>query len=345
MISLRPELRRLARLVVIGTAVACVGACGVSGTNDDASEAPDAEATTSAEPPAATVAPSPPIEDYGTQQCPSAAAVGAITGTELEQMPWGGSSFTGDISTSSSGCSYAPVDAESMFDDQITISRLATEAPLSKRLFDVLDASTLADADENGFRRLDDLGDGAALDGREVVVRDGDTVIWVEAEPPGGAEPGSNNPAIDLAASALDEGFGIDATGCSELEPFVAEQVGPVAEAIPHTSYVGFDDVEITAEGCAVTLDDGTEVTIAVSDAAGWDAWLANNEDSDFTVSYRSLEVLGRRAFDDGNRLVVDDGTSEPGDSPFEIETSSTTLDDGQQAALRVELAEVALGA
>jgi hypothetical protein len=168
-------------------------------------------------------------------------------------------------------------------------------------------------------------------------------VIWVEVEPPGGAEPGSDNPAVELAESALDEDLRVDASGCARLEPFVADEVGSVTEGIPHTSYVGFDDVEITAEGCAVTLEDGTEVTIAVSDADGWDAWLANNEDSDFNVTYRSLEVRGRRAFDDGGRLVVDDGTSELGDSPFEIETSSTTLDDAEQAALRVELAELAL--
>ncbi len=71
---------------------------------------------------------------------------------------------------------------------------------------------------------------------------------------------------------------------------------------------------------------------------------MAASEDSSFTSSYEAVEVLGRRAFDDGDRLVIDDGTTEPGDSPFEIETTSTTLDEGQQAELRITLAELALG-
>jgi hypothetical protein len=89
MTSLRPLLAPVARLVLVGTAVVFVGACGVSGTNDDASEEPTAASTTSTEAPDETVAPSPPIDEYGTDQCPSAAAVGAITGTDLEQMPLG----------------------------------------------------------------------------------------------------------------------------------------------------------------------------------------------------------------------------------------------------------------
>jgi hypothetical protein len=218
------------------------------------------------------------------------------------------------------------------------------DVALADRLFEVMDRAAVSDVDENGFQIIDDLGDGAVLDGREVAMRTGDAIVWIEVEPEGGATPGTDNPAIDLAEAALAlEVDGGDPPGCAVLEGFVADELGPVADGIPHSKYLGFGDVEITGEGCAVELEDGTEVTIAVSVADQWDAWLADNADSDFNVTYQSLEVLGRPAFDDGDRLVVDDGTSGPGDSPFEIESSSTTLDEAQQAKLRIALAELAI--
>jgi hypothetical protein len=334
------------RWVAAGFSAVLLASCGVSGGGDgeDADGAAD-PATTEAPAPDPSVAPSPPVEDYGTDQCPTAEAVGEVLGSEVEQGPWGGTSFSGDLTTSSSGCSYSPVDAESMFDDQVTISRLSVDVALADRLFEVMDRAAVADVDENGFTPLADLGDGAVLDGREVAMRVGDAIVWIEVEPEGGAEPGADNPAIDLAAAAVDlELSGEDPPRCDALEGFVADELGPVADGIPHSKYLGFGDTEITGEGCAVELEDGTEVTIAVSTAEAWDAWLDDNEDSDFNVTYRSLDVLGRPSFDDGNRLVVDDGTTGPGDSPFEIESSSTTLDEAQQAKLRIALAELAIG-
>jgi hypothetical protein len=337
----RPRFRWLAT----ACAVILLAACGVSGGGDGEDADGDDAPSTTAEAPTPSVAPSPPVEDYGTDQCPTAEAVGEVLGSEVEQGPWGGTSFSGDLTTSSSGCSYSPVDAESMFDDQVTISRLTVDVALVDRLFEVMDRAALADVDANGFTPLADLGDGAVLDGREVAMRVGDAIVWIEVEPEGGAEPGADNPAIDLAEAAVAlEPSGEDPPRCDALEGFVADELGPVADGIPHSKYLGFGDTEITGEGCAVELEDGTEVTIAVSSADAWDAWLADNEDSDFNVTYRSLEVLGRPAFDDGNRLVVDDGTTGPGDSPFEIESSSTTLDEAQQAKLRIALAELAIG-
>ncbi len=263
----RPPRRWLG---VAGAALLLAGtSCGVSGNDDEDAAATTAEVSETT----STIAPTPaPDEPYGEEDCPTVDAVAEAAGFEVELTPWSGSNFAGDISTSSSGCSYSPPDAESIFDDQITISRLTTEAPLSARLFDVMDEAALADADENGFRHLDDLVDDAVLDGREVVVKAGDTMVWVEVEPDGGAEPGSDNPAIDLAGSVVALGLTADpAPTCDDVEDLVADEVGAVTNTIPHSGFIGVDDISITTSGCALELDDGTEVTIATSAGDVWD--------------------------------------------------------------------------
>lgn len=331
----------LRRAVPLVAAVGLLAGCGTSGGNDAS------PATTSTTGATATAPPdtAPVGEDYGEDDCPSAEAVGKVADAALDRSMSFGSTFAGDIGTSGTGCSYRPTDASSS-DDEITIRRITTEADLSGTLFAALDKAAAADARENGFAELDGLGDAAYLDGQEVVMHVGDAMAFVEYDPAPKVDAGARSAAEDLAAEVAD--LDIDPTAppeCDDLRPMIRERHGKITAATGHSGFIGFgDDISITTSGCSLTLDDETEITIAVAPDDHWDDWVADKADSPFTASYASTTVLGRAAYDDGEVLVVDDGTGKPGDSPYEIGAEGFGLDDAGAAALRLAVAELVLG-
>lgn len=332
-------------------AVACLlAACGTSG-GDDASPTTAATTPTSTTERTSTGVTAPPDtppvgEEYGEDDCPTAEAVAELFDVPLDQMMSFGGNFAGDVGTNATGCSYGPSDDESSDEDEVTIRRITTEAELSGTLFAALDKAAAKDARENGFSPIDGLGDEAYLDGQEVVMHVGDAIVFVEYDPSPAAAAGKRSAAEVLAADVAE--LDLDPASppqCSDLRKLVREREGKITEAISHSGYLGFgDELTISSSGCAVTLADDTEVTISVAPDENWSAWVDDKKSSTFTTSYTATTVLDRKAFDDGDLLVVDDGTGTSGDSPYEIGVSGFGLDDAEAAARRVAVAELAIG-
>ena len=59
-------------------------------------------------------------------------------GVGVERTANFGGSATSGISTTSTGCSYSPVDAEPSIDDRVTIGRISSDDDVDGRLFDRL---------------------------------------------------------------------------------------------------------------------------------------------------------------------------------------------------------------
>lgn len=336
-----PHLRRALPIVAVA---ALLGGCGTSGGRE---ASPTADGTTTS---AATTATAPPDrkptgDQYGEDDCPSAEAVGKVVDAQLDRSISISSSFSGDLGTSSNGCSYRP-STGSGTDDEVAIRRMTTEADLAGTLFAALDKAARKDAAENGFTPLAGVGDEAYLAGQEVVARDGDAMIFVEYDPSPEVAAGDEAPATTLARDVVAlHPDPADPPSCADLKPVVRARSGRVDSAAQHSGFLGFgDDISITSTGCALSLGDGTDVTVSVAPTDHWSDWVTDKEQSMFTASYAATKVLGRDAFDDGDALVVDDGTGASGDSPYEIVVKGFGLDDAGAAKRRVAVAELAIG-
>lgn len=339
-----PQLRRT--LPVVTVAVLLAG-CGTSGGREATGPTGAPGRTTTS---AATTATAPPDrkpsgDQYGEADCPTAEAVAKVVGTALDRSMSIASSFSGDLGTSSNGCSYRPTSGGSS-DDEVAIRRMTTQAELKGTLFAALNKAAKADAAENGFTPLDGVGDEAYLDGQEVVAHAGDAMVFVEYDSAPEVAAGADSPATILARDVIAQHPDpASPPACAELEPLVRTRSGKITEAMGHSGFIGFgDNISITSSGCAITLADGTEVTVSVAPADHWDDWVADKRDSAFTASYAPATVLGRAAFDDGDALIVDDGTGASGDSPYEVVVKGFGLDDAGAAERRVAVAELAIG-
>lgn len=124
---------------------------------------------------------------------------------------------------------------------------------------------------------------------------------------------------FELAAAAVDLALESSAPDCEVLAQLVGDQLGEPIAVASMGGFLGLDEVDISTEGCSLDLDDGTEVTISVADADPWDAWVEARASSLFTSGYDELEVEGRAAFDTGDRLILDDGSTGPADIPLEV--------------------------
>lgn len=330
--------------------VLVLGGCAAQGSGEDEAAPTTTEVTTTTTTTTATSAPgdesSSTTEYQGLDEaaCPTEAAVGEIMGVAVERTANFGGSATVGIATTSTGCSYSPVDAESSIDDRVTIGRISTEDDVDGRLFDRLQELAVEDAAENGFAPVDDLGDDAVLAGCKVVVLDGDAMVWVGYEPADDTELGEERPAIDLAEEVLPLGLTPgEQPDCDEVGKIVADRFGGSLETSSYSGFVGIDGVSIATTGCSFELDDKTMVTVEVSPSTEWDAWIAAEKDSVFTTNYTEVDVADRLAFDTGGELIVDDGTEGAGDSPWEITATRPGLDEAEAAGLRLALAQLAV--
>lgn len=339
-------------------AVALLGACSTSGGSESSGTTAVSKRTTTTE--RTVTAPpdtAPTGEDYGEEDCPTAAAVGKVIDTELERMMHFGGGLDGDISTTESGCSYHPAETEgatttttsssSFTSDEVSVSRISTEAKIAGRLFDLLDEAAAKDAEENGFEPVKGLGDDAYRDGQQLVVHSGDAMVFVKVEPGAKATPPPAKTVRALASDVLDlELDPATPPDCATLKKLVKTRLGAFTSAISNSSYLGFgDDISIESSGCNVTLPDDTDITISVANDDHWDAWVKDKKTSSFTASYRPTKVAGRKAFATNDGLVVDDGTSGTGDSPYKVSVEGFGLSDAEVAAAQEQVALLAIGA
>lgn len=325
--------RRGHRPVLVAVAIVLLGtaACGTTGGERAGDRAPttttvDATPDTTTPP---STEPAAPLEVEG--DCPATAAIEEAVGEPVQRYAAFGGNLAGDLAYGSEGCSYETADAGL----KVTVSRLSSDPPVEGRLFDALAAAAARDAERYGFRPLDDLGDEAYLDGRQVVVLDGSTMLFVQHLPPTEPAPGAANPALELAAAAVDLALESSAPDCEVLAQLVGDQLGEPIAVASMGGFLGLDEVDISTEGCSLDLDDGTEVTISVADADPWDAWVEARASSLFTSGYDELEVEGRAAFDTGDRLILDDGSTGPADIPLEVASEGDDLDAADAAELR----------
>ncbi len=336
-------------------AAALLSACGTSGGNDASSTTAATERTTTTE--RTVTAPpdtAPKGEDYGEDDCPSAEAVAKAIGTTLERSMSFGGGLDGDISTTTSGCSYRRAESaattttsgSSFSSEEVTVTRISTEAKIAGRLFDLLDEAAAKDAAENGFTPVKGLGDGAYQDGQQLVIHTGGAMVFVKVEPGPDATAPAAKTTRALATDVVDlKPDAATPPDCATLKKLVKARLGAFTQAISNSSYLGFgDDISITSTGCSVTLADETDVTISVANDDHWDDWVKDKEDSPFTASYRATEVAGRKAFATDDGLVVDDGTTGTGDSPYKVAVEGFGLSDAAVARAQEQIAVLAIG-
>ena len=163
-------------LGVLVAAVALVTAsCGASGGSDEAAKATTtttpARTTTTAD--AATTTTGDGSSDGtdghadGSFECPSAAAVGKVLGTAVDQASSSGGQGGTGVSYSYQGCAYRPDDASF----RVTVVQLASQGPLDVGLYTALDDEAKEDGDH--YQRTS-VADHDAFDtGDELTVDDG----------------------------------------------------------------------------------------------------------------------------------------------------------------------------
>lgn len=335
-------MRRRAHLVAAAV-VALLASCGVDAGDGAAPATTEPGTATTAGTGASTTTTLTATPDAGDPSaCEDAAAVGEALGAEVDGFPTDGTMPAGDTEYSWSGCSYTSFDDDDL--GFLDVERLRATRPADRRLYEVLDAQARAAVWNDQFEPVDGLGEGAYLDGTTVVVKAGDVLVFADYEPEDLGRLTAPTPAIDLARAALDLALSVDAPPtCDEVDPIIEDVIGEVDDSRTSSGFIGVNDVSLTTAGCAADLAAGGEATIAVSDAASWDAWIAAKESFDLRSSYEALEVAGRPAFDDGRRLVVDDLVADPEHSPWMIDTGLWDGDPDEGRARRIAVAEAVI--
>ena len=335
----RPSV--LSCCLIVATMAVTAG-CSTGG-DDDAATTTTAAATTSSEATSTTeAASSEGEEDDGDDICPSTAELETVVGGPVEVDGNSGASMSasleGSISYVYSGC-----EAELTEGGQGTVSITRIDSAqidgveVEGSVFTQLRDAAVADFAEDGFEQLAELGAEAYRDGSQVVFLSGDVVVFVEVDVDGEA---SVDAALEVAAALIssDETIPSDDLDCEVLGAMVSESFGDVTDTAVSGGSMIIGDLQFETTGCQADHSEGNETSIDVTDASVWQEWIAAKESSTFTSSLTEPEVGEHDAFDDGERLVVDDG-----DRPWVIEASGDDLDP-DPAAVRLSLAELAVG-
>lgn len=285
-------------------------------------------------------------------RCPDSDAVAEVVGGDVRRNATGGSKFSGGTDGSSTSYSYSGCDYDvaGSGDGEITIARITGSqvdgkaGPTGPELFDALAAAAEADTVEDGFVKVDGLGREAYRDGGRLMVRTAAGVVAASVTDADG-QPDLDATrelaeAMATGSSALSADDVAPDADCGDLRGAVTDAVGTAASD-PRSGIGGSSvgDAELDWRTCTFELDGGGEAQVGMGETGGWDAWVAAKRDSPFSASYEELTVGEYSAYDDGEVLVVDTG-----DDPLLIETDGDDLGP-DQATLRVDLAELALGA
>lgn len=317
-----------------------------TGGDDAAAPTTTARATTTATTASTTTTTTGTTEPFDSESvCPATDAVEALLGRPVDRQVSGGGVSSSDLegnslSYSYQGCSFDLDDgAQGELDGEVAVTRI-TEHDADGSIFDAVEADALTDFDEDGLEALPDLGDDAYRTGTELAVLLGDVMVFVEGLDEDG--DASMDLTRELAESLLSEGGGLltePDLDCDEIGAFAPPSFGTLDSTGSAPSTVIVDEVTLNMDGCVLDFDGGRTGRVSVAPADQWDAWLAAERASMFTVQYTALEIDGHRAFDDGETLLVDDDP----ERPLRITSEGDDLGDGQ-ADLRRRLAELALG-
>lgn len=288
---------------------------GESGTSDTVPESTD--------PGDSRPVPCLPINDV-------AAVFGEVKGRSDNGGGVGGTAIT----YSYQGCSYRLADG-----GDVSVTRVVSADPLEGSIFETLETAAVSAYAENGLQPLADLGDDGYRVGGQVAVLRGPKMFTVSFSPTG--EFGDDDPeqAATVAATVADLDLSGDPLDCAVVA--TAVEASGVGKSVDHEASGGatsIDDVQFEFDGCLVSLGGGGEVTVQVSESSQWEAWIAAEKTSAFTVAYQATTVGEHSAFDDGETLVVDDGAQ-----PLRIHLDMAGTP-AELANLRIELAEVAAG-
>ena len=338
--------RRTVVAALAATTLAFLSSCGTSGGNVAASSttaSTTAAATT-------TTKETPPSADKG--DCPSADAVAGVVGGPVDKSRSTGfdSSTSGGISLGSedgvedtmevlsfsySGCSYELTEGGQ---GEVSVARITSETLDGSALYTAVEKAARADAESDGFEPLEGVGDNAYRDGKEVVVRTGDAMLFVSFTDAN--DDDSLEKATTLASAVVPLGLKGDGAGvdCDLLAAGVPAAFGAVDDTRMSGGSTGIGDLTIDTEGCQIIFADGSGGDVMVGDPSKWDAWVTATGKSSFTAQFVEVAIGERSGFDDGKMLLVDDG-----DAPLRITASGDDLDPGT-AELRVALAELVLG-
>jgi hypothetical protein len=272
--------------------------------------------------------------------CPDTAAVEELLGGPTEMTPsLGGSSSSnsdgGSFNYDYEGCSYELTDGS---DGEVNITRVRGH-DADGSFFDAAEAGIKADFVDDGMEPLEDLGEDAYRSGTDIVVLVDGAMVFVTAY--GDDDEPSLPLARELAESVLAEGSGLVTEAdmdCDEIGAMAPESFGTLESTGPTGGVIVIDDLTINPSGCHLSFEDGSSGEVTTAPGDQWDAWVAAEQDSGFTVEYTSLEVAGHRAFDDGEAIIVDDDPNHP----LRITSRGDDLDP-DQADLRRRLAELVL--
>jgi hypothetical protein len=261
--------------------------------------------------------------------------VAALVGSPVERtLSLGGSG--GEVSYSYEGCSY---DVEGT-EGSVGIVRLSGEGLDGPELYDALEADAAAASDEDGFERIDDLGDEAYRNGRKLVVLHGPQVLLLAYSPTGDSDDRDPDKALRVAMAVLPVDLSGDSIDCDVVGEALVDEFGTVDRTMPGGGIDAVNDATLEYQNCTITFDDGGEADVGVADAAPFAAWAAGKRDSVFSTTFEATSVGELRAFDNGDELYVDEG-----DQPLRVSTDDLDLADEAAAELRISVAEVALGA
>jgi hypothetical protein len=273
--------------------------------------------------------------DFITEDdCVETEVVADLVGAPVERtLSFGG--WGGEVSYSYEGCSYDIGDT----DAEVGIVRISGDGLDGPELYDALEADAAAESDEDGFEQIDDLGDEAYRDGRRLVVLHGPHVLLLAYTPTGDSDDRNPDKALRMAMAVLPLDVSGNPLDCEMFATALEDEFGPVADTMPGSGFDGVNDVSLEYQNCTVEFDDGGEADIGVADAAPFADWVAGKADSLFSATFEATSVGELRAFDNGDELFVDEG-----EQPLLVKTDDLDLTDEEAAALRLSLAEVALG-
>lgn len=324
------SLRRALSVAAV-LAVAATG-CGTDGGSG-------AVQTTTTATPTTTIAPATtitstddePSDATNTEWCPSADEVSEVVGHEVKQAMTVGGSGTFDLSYSYNGCSYDGGD------NRYGITRVSIEGEEDGSPFDLLAKAAEAESEESGLTKVEGLGDDAYLDGQILVVRNGQTMVFLEVDHPDDEDTADQRDA--LAADLTDMDLSDYEVLCTAPAAAVEEIFGPVADTRDSGGGLFIDDVEIDFDRCTFELDDDIRVKVSMADDGLWDDWVDAMKSSTFTASYEASSIGEYATFDNGEELLVDES-----DRPLRVTAEVPELSKDDALGLRVDLAEMVLG-
>lgn len=325
--------------IVVGLIL--VAGCGSGGDESSSTTAGADRPSTTTEPTTTTDSTDEPGRDGSAAGCPDKAELEVVLGGPVELGSSSGTSMSFNLTRS---VSYAhrscDVELTGGGRGSVTVARVTSAQVdgehLDGSVFPVLRDAAEAAFDEKGFEAIAEMGVEAYRDGREVVYLSGEVMVFVGVEVDGEE---SLEAAVDLVGAlvAAEHVLSADGLDCRFLDGVAPSEFGPVASTSSSGRGSTVGEVTVEADGCGAVHASGTESSISVAPAEVWDGWVRAKTDSVFTSVFTEVVVAGRWAFDDGKRLVVDDG-----DQPLIVEASGDGFDP-DPAAVRLAVAELVL--